>query len=359
MGKIIVRRRAIAAAASLLAIAAILAACSDGPSAPAPVYLRGAAPLAANGPPPPWRENKIVIVHHGQTLADIAHANHMPEHALIAANNLKPPYVLHSGARLVIPDRDTPPVQQAIAAPPTLPPAAPLYPAPPPAALAQMAAMPPHPTTPAQTVTAPPYPAAPAQAAAATTPTQPPPTAKGLPDIVPLDPPAAAFAPPPTPARNPTAALPPPGEPVPTAAAEAPGGRFPWPVHGRILANYGSANGGTRNEGINIAAPLGTPVRSIDGGTVAYVGNEVKGYGNLVLVKHANGWISAYAHLDDVMVKKGDTVSPGDVIGKVGDTGGVGEPQLHFELRRGKKPVDPKEFLGPAGSAAAKAGLAG
>ena len=144
-------------------------------------------------------------------------------------------------------------------------------------------------------------------------------------------------------------------EPSPPASAPAPaptsgisGGRFPWPVNGRLLAGYGRANGEVHNQGINIAAPLGTPVRSIDAGTVAYVGNEVKGYGNLVLVKHADGWISAYAHLDDIIVKKGDMVSAGQVIAKVGDTGGVGEPQLHFELRRGSKPVDPREFLEPA-----------
>jgi murein DD-endopeptidase MepM/ murein hydrolase activator NlpD len=350
MGEIIVRRRGIAAAASLLVIAGILVACSDGPSAPAPVYLRGAAPTAANGPPP-WRENKVVIVRHGETLSDIAHANHVPERALIAANNLKPPYELRPGARLVIPDRGTPPMQQAML-PPAPPPAAALYPAPPPQTAA---APPPYPTNSPQAVTAQPSPAVVPPIAAATTPTQPPSppsAAQAPPNIVPLDPATTASAPPPMPARNPAAALPQPGEPPPTVAAEAPGGRFPWPVHGRILASYGSANGGARNEGINIAAPLGTPVRSIDSGTVAYVGNEVKGYGNLVLVKHANGWISAYAHLDDVTVKKGDQVSAGEVIAKVGDTGGVGEPQLHFELRRGKKPVDPREFLAPAGSAA-------
>jgi murein DD-endopeptidase MepM/ murein hydrolase activator NlpD len=141
---------------------------------------------------------------------------------------------------------------------------------------------------------------------------------------------------------------PPATTPAPSATLGISGGRFPWPVHGRILASYGSANGGPHNEGINIAAPLGTPVRSIDAGTVAYSGNEIKGYGNLVLIKHADGWISAYAHLDGIAVKKGDTVSAGQVIAKVGDTGGVGEPQLHFELRRGSKPVDPREFLEPA-----------
>jgi murein DD-endopeptidase MepM/ murein hydrolase activator NlpD len=127
-------------------------------------------------------------------------------------------------------------------------------------------------------------------------------------------------------------------------------------VRGRVLASYGNTPGGGHNDGINIAAPRGTPVRSIDAGTVAYAGNEVKGYGNIVLIKHANGWISAYAHLDDMTVKPGDTIAAGQVIAKVGDSGGVAEPQLHFELRRGKKPVDPKEFLAPAPSAEGPAG---
>ena len=169
----------------------------------------------------------------------------------------------------------------------------------------------------------------------------PPRAAKIATDIIPLD----------GPPSKPLAAV----EPSPPASAPAPspnpgisGGRFPWPVNGRLVAGYGLANGEAHNQGINIAAPLGTPVRSIDAGTVAYVGNEVKGYGNLVLVKHTNGWISAYAHLDGIVVKKGDTVGAGQVIAKVGDTGGVGEPQLHFELRRGSKPVDPRDFLEPA-----------
>lgn len=127
-----------------------------------------------------------------------------------------------------------------------------------------------------------------------------------------------------------------------------------WPVHGRVLASYASP-GAPHNEGINIAAPVGTPVRTIDAGTVAYVGNEVKGYDNLVLVKHANGLISAYANLDGISVRKGDIVAAGEVIGRIADPRGAGEAQLHFELRRGKKSVDPKEFLDSAGSAAARA----
>jgi murein DD-endopeptidase MepM/ murein hydrolase activator NlpD len=155
------------------------------------------------------------------------------------------------------------------------------------------------------------------------------------------------------PPRNPAAALPLPGE-QPTAPGEAaaPTGRFPWPVNGRVLATFGNAPGGGHNDGINIAAPRGTPVRAIEAGTVAYAGNEVKGYGNLLLIKHPDGWISAYAHLDEMLVKVGDSVSGGQVIAKVGNSGGVSEPQLHFELRRGKKPVDPREFLAPSPSAA-------
>jgi murein DD-endopeptidase MepM/ murein hydrolase activator NlpD len=167
------------------------------------------------------------------------------------------------------------------------------------------------------------------------------------------------------PPRNAVAALPLPGDAAVdwNSADAAQGGaagnfagRFPWPVRGRILASYGNAPGGGHNDGINIAAPRGTPVRAIDGGTVAYAGNEVKGYGNLVLIKHANGWISAYAHLDGLSVKLGETIAAGQVIAKVGDSGGVSEPQLHFELRRGKRPVDPKEFLAPAPSAAGPMG---
>ena len=122
MGEIINRRRGLAAAVSLSAIAGLLTACAEGPAVPAPVYMRGAAPMAANGPPPPWRENKIVIVRRGQSLGEIARANHVPEGALIAANNLKPPYALHAGARLVIPDRDAPPTQQAMTPPRVAPP---------------------------------------------------------------------------------------------------------------------------------------------------------------------------------------------------------------------------------------------
>jgi murein DD-endopeptidase MepM/ murein hydrolase activator NlpD len=122
---------------------------------------------------------------------------------------------------------------------------------------------------------------------------------------------------------------------------------FLWPVHGNILAAYGSKSDGSHNDGINISAARGAAVVAADAGVVAYTGNELRGYGNLVLIKHANGWISAYAHCDQVLVKRGEKVSRGQVIARVGSTGNVSEPQLHFELRRGQHAVDPREFLAP------------
>ena len=122
-------------------------------------------------------------------------------------------------------------------------------------------------------------------------------------------------------------------------------------MRGRVLAGYGAGAGGRHNDGINIAAPQGAPVKAVEGGVVAYAGNELRGYGNLVLVKHPDGFISAYAHCEELLVKRGDKVARGEVIAKVGATGGVGEPQLHFELRRGERAVDPREFLTLAPSA--------
>jgi murein DD-endopeptidase MepM/ murein hydrolase activator NlpD len=129
------------------------------------------------------------------------------------------------------------------------------------------------------------------------------------------------------------------------------GGGLLWPVRGHVVATYGSRPDGTHNDGINIAAARGASVQAVDSGVVAYTGNELRGYGNLVLVKHANGWISAYAHCDTILVKRGEKVTRGQVIARVGSTGNVSQPQLHFELRRGQHAVDPREFLAPLPSA--------
>lgn len=118
-----------------------------------------------------------------------------------------------------------------------------------------------------------------------------------------------------------------------------------WPVSGKVIANFGPRPDGTHNDGVNLAVPLGTDVHAAESGVVAYAGDELKGYGNLVLVRHDNGWVTAYAHADEIMVKRGDQIKRGQVIAKAGRTGQVDQPQVHFELRQGQKPVDPTPFM--------------
>ena len=123
------------------------------------------------------------------------------------------------------------------------------------------------------------------------------------------------------------------------------GQKFIWPVKGRVIVGFGPRKGGFHNDGINILARSGTPIRSAEKGRVIYVGNQLQGFGNLVLIRHSYGWISAYAHGSSVMVKRGSLVGRGQVIAKVGRTGNVDRPQLHFELRRGDEAVDPRHYL--------------
>jgi murein DD-endopeptidase MepM/ murein hydrolase activator NlpD len=289
----------------------LVAACSPRSDGPAPVLNRDTAPAAP----------QEIEVQRGQTLSGIAHAHHIPMRILAEANQLTPPYHIEAGQTLLIPSAG-----QAATQP------APVTSAPPPAAPGEATA---RPTSP-QTV-------APYQP---TSPAQPAPT-------------AAAAAPPvvssPAPADAGKSAAAVPARKMENSAASAQnGGMFQWPVHGRVLAGYGSGPDGTHNDGINIAAPRGAPVEAVDAGVVAYTGNELRGYGNLLLVKHPNGWISAYAHCDQVLVKRGDKVSRGQVIARVGSTGNVSEPQLHFELRRGNRAVDPREFLSPQPTATSR-----
>jgi len=122
-------------------------------------------------------------------------------------------------------------------------------------------------------------------------------------------------------------------------------GRFLWPVKGKVISNFGSSGGGRHNDGINIKASKGTIVKATENGVVAYAGNEIKGFGNLLLIKHSDGWVSAYAHTDKITVKRGQTVKKGQEIARVGSTGNVKDAQLHFELRKGTKAVNPREYL--------------
>ena len=123
---------------------------------------------------------------------------------------------------------------------------------------------------------------------------------------------------------------------------------FRWPVRGKVITAYGAKTNGKANDGINLAVPEGTPVKAADDGVVAYSGNELKGYGNLVLIRHANGYVTAYAHASELLVKRGDTIKRGQVIAKSGQSGEVQSPQLHFEIRKGSSPVDPLQFLNGA-----------
>lgn len=136
-----------------------------------------------------------------------------------------------------------------------------------------------------------------------------------------------------------------------TVKAAEPAGALPsfrWPVRGRIIANFGPKPNGLQNDGINLAVPEGTPIKAAEDGVVAYAGNELKGYGNLVLLRHANGFVTAYAHASDILVKRGETVKRGQVIAHSGETGNVTSPQLHFEIRKGSTPVDPAQYLNGA-----------
>jgi murein DD-endopeptidase MepM/ murein hydrolase activator NlpD len=127
--------------------------------------------------------------------------------------------------------------------------------------------------------------------------------------------------------------------------ASSDGKSFRWPVRGRIISGFGTKPNGEKNDGINLAVPEGTSVKAVEAGTVIYAGNELEGYGNLVLVRHADGWVSAYAHNKEILVKRGDQIRRGQTVAYAGMTGSVTSPQVHFELRKGAKPVNPLDYL--------------
>ena len=120
---------------------------------------------------------------------------------------------------------------------------------------------------------------------------------------------------------------------------------FIWPVKGEIISTFGHKSGGLYNDGINIKTTSGQLVKAVQKGTVAYTGNELKGYGNLIIIKHDNNWISAYAHLNQIKVMQGSVVQKGGIIGTVGTTGNVSYPQLYFGLRQGRRAVNPIQYL--------------
>lgn len=154
----------------------------------------------------------------------------------------------------------------------------------------------------------------------------------------------------------------PPSKAIARAVPKAPpraGKRFAWPLQGKIISAFGPKAGGLHNDGINIAGRRGSPVLAAENGVVAYTGNELRGFGHLVLLRHAGGWITAYAHNEKVLVRRGDKVRIGQAIARLGATGNVSRPQLHFEIRRGSKAVDPLRYLAPRTAALTGGNLPG
>jgi murein DD-endopeptidase MepM/ murein hydrolase activator NlpD len=323
--------------------------------------------IQANHLRPPYRlepHQQLVIpppatyrVHEGDTVEEIATLVGVDDVALARANGLTKPYHMRVGQILRVPGgygdgslaRDAGPVGDVNMA--YVPPG---QPAVTPHSAISSSSLPPPPAASGGPGNAAPPPSRPAYA--------PPPSPPQRPASGKLS--ATALAPPPpsggpTPIYQPATRQQPPAPPKPQAAppqqqqamlappAPPPAGAGPHfirPVSGATIAGFGGGSGQT-NDGINIAAPAGTPVHAADSGTVIYTGNELAAFGNLVLIRHAGGWVTAYGHLAKIDVAKGSTVVQGQPIGTVGQTGSAPTPQLHFEIRQGAKPVDPAPFL--------------
>jgi murein DD-endopeptidase MepM/ murein hydrolase activator NlpD len=261
-------------------------------AAPALAAPASNAVVAANAAP------SVHVVNHGDTLISVARRNHVSVSELARANNIDTSAKIKLGMKLTVP------AAKSAAVAPAVPPAD--------VAAAQPAAgLAPPATT---------------MAAAAGGPQQ---SARLAQATTKIDEPSAE---------------------APVKAAEATGAlpTFRWPVRGKVITSYGAKTNGKANDGINLAVPEGTPVKAAEDGVVAYSGNELKGYGNLVLVRHSNGYVTAYAHASELLVRRGDTIKRGQIIAKSGQSGEVGSPQLHFEIRKGSSPVDPLQFLNGA-----------
>ena len=297
----------------------------------------------ANNLQPPYRLNvgqrlsvprsRDHYVAAGENIDTIAIRYGIDRYDLARANNVRPPYELHAGQRLTLPPSSATVVAATSGSFASVG-------GPPPASQRSIDSVP-----------------------LASIPTMPlpPPSAGGTPPqagtLALTPPPAPVAAPvlartqPPEPVELESDSIPTSAEPIEVAAAmpsaplSGPRRGFQWPVVGKVISHFGDKAHGMRNDGVNIAAPKGSPVVAVESGVVTYAGNELRGFGNLILIKHDDGWITAYAHTDALLVKRGDEVKKGQAIAKVGATGNVREPQLHFEMRRGKSPVDPLRHL--------------
>lgn len=331
----------------LIALAAPAGCARNGP--PAPVDMHGAArmpPKSVARPPalpPPALVRQAHLPHAdkidvgaGETLYAISRRYDVPLRSIIEANALQPPYRLTRGSTLILPQQRFHVVQPGD----TLYGISRLYGV----ELSTLATTnhldAPYALRRGETLYLPPAVEPAESVATEALPPVPPPVA----NAAPAEPAAPIPSERPKPPAETTAQL-----AVPPRAGKG----FVWPVQGRILSAYGTGPGGTHNDGINIAVRMGEPVRAADGGVVAYAGNALRGYGNLLLIKHPGGWMTAYAHNETLLVRRGDSVKRGQEIAKAGATGVVSEPQLHFEIRRGSHALDPAEYL-PAVRASAE-----
>jgi murein DD-endopeptidase MepM/ murein hydrolase activator NlpD len=294
---------------------------ATGAVAPQPTYDRAAGGY--------WSQDggTAVTVTRGDTVYNIARRHHMPVSAIVQANNLPSPNALQPGQHLVVPrfSSSPPPVRAGTARPDV-------------AALVPPASIP----TGGEADIASgveEHVAPPERRPVKVSP--PSPRAKPA-----LDRHPAKLAEQQPPAAKPPAAKPPdkPADADPIRAEDA-APSFHWPVRGQVVSGFGPKPDGLRNDGIDIAVPENTPIKAADDGVVIYSGNQLKSFGNLVLVRHSNEYVTAYAHAKEVRVKQGDTIRAGEIIGTSGQTGNVATPQLHFEIRKGSTPVDPMRLL--------------
>lgn len=304
-----------------------------------PAYFTGTAPqqvAAAPAVAQPVATAALTAGTHtvtpGETLYSIARKYHVAPSAIAQANGLPPNTEIKIGQTLRIPSASAAGTQVASVAPTAVQPTGA-----PPTTLNDQASKiseppvpPADPNAAAAVATTPVAPAAPADAGGGSTQVASLPAAAGAGGKVASDAAKADSA----------------------AGAQAEddqgGSGFRWPVRGRIVAGFGKKPNGEQNDGINIAVPEGTPVKAAEAGVVIYAGNELTGFGNLVLIRHEGGWVTAYAHNKDLLVKRGEQVRRGQVIANAGATGTVSQPQVHFELRKGSQPVDPLPHLSGA-----------
>ena len=386
----------------LLAVVLLAGCTRKGPPAPVEIhgqerYGRAAASTDHDRSRARETEPGVAVVQPGDTLFGIARRHQIPMRAIIDANGLEPPYVLQPGQRLTLPRVRTHVVQagdtiygisrrygvdmsaltrlNGIAPPYTIPIGLTLILPEPietqdssmvvasqssgPATTSAVVSV--EPVAPASTPAAPvtreiesaPLPP-PAGTSAQSQPARTPAVAQPEVPSAPSAPRAAETSRASSQAQSRASATQPAGRPQApeqradargAAAASRDGRGFLWPVRGQIISDFGPKGGGLHNDGINISAPKGTPIRAAESGVVVYAGNELRGFGNLLLLRHADGWITAYAHADELLVARGDQVKRGQIIGRVGTTGNVITPQLHFEIRRGTRAVNPRDYL--------------